>query len=57
MQVRGKKKVDTKQMCIFYVFRYLNEKGERKLIVTEKITKRFINVTVIAKKRPYNKTN
>ena len=44
-------------MCIFYFFRYLNEKGEGKLIVTEKITKRFINVTVIAKKRPYNKTN
>ena len=36
-------------MCIFYVFRYWNEEGEPKLIITEKITKRFNNVTIIAK--------
>ena len=41
-------------MCIFYVFRYLNEKGERKLIVTKKFAKRFVNVTVNIWKRPYN---
>ena len=31
------------------------EKGDRKLIVTEIITKRFINIQVIIRKSPHNK--